>query len=245
MMGLATTKDLKIGQIEKELVTQKDLMIVPNVPRFFREDDKLTFTAKVSNLTDKEMNGDAQLFLFDATTDKPIDELCKNTSGLKSFTANKGQSAVVNWNIEIPEGIGAIKYKVVAKSGKFTDGEEMAIPVLNNRMLVTETMPLPVRGKQTKDFTFEKLVNSKSSTTLKNYKLTLEYTSNPAWYAIQALPYMMEYPYECAEQVFDRFYANSIAAHIANAHPKIKAVFDSWRTLTPMLFFPILKRTKN
>ena len=88
-MGLATTKDLKIGQIEKELVTQKDLMIVPNVPRFFREDDKLTFTAKVSNLTDKEMQGDAQLFLFDATTEKPIDELCKNTRGLKSFTAPK------------------------------------------------------------------------------------------------------------------------------------------------------------
>jgi uncharacterized protein YfaS (alpha-2-macroglobulin family) len=245
MMGLATTKDLKIGQIEKELVTQKDLMIVPNVPRFFREDDKLTFTAKVSNLTDKEMKGDAQLFLFDATTDKPIDELCKNAEGMKSFTANKGQSAVVNWNIEIPEGIGAIKYKVVAKSGKFTDGEEMAIPVLNNRMLVTETMPLPVRGKQTKDFTFEKLVNSKSSTTLRNYKLTLEYTSNPAWYAIQALPYMMEYPYECAEQVFDRFYANSIAAHIANAHPKIKAVFDSWRTLTPNALLSNLEKNQD
>ncbi len=245
MMGLATTKDLKIGQIEKELVTQKDLMIVPNVPRFFREDDKLTFTAKVSNLTDKEMKGDAQLFLFDATTDKPIDGLCKNAGGMKAFTANKGQSAVVNWNIEIPEGIGAIKYKVVAKSGKFTDGEEMAIPVLNNRMLVTETLPLPIRGKQTKDFTFEKLVNSKSSTTLKNYKLTLEYTSNPAWYAIQALPYMMEYPYECAEQVFDRFYANSIAAHIANSHPKIKAVFDSWRTLTPNALLSNLEKNQE
>ncbi|MGD0711334.1 MAG: alpha-2-macroglobulin family protein [Bacteroidales bacterium] len=245
MMGLATTKDLKIGQIEKELVTQKDLMIVPNAPRFFREDDKLTFTAKVSNLTDKEMVGDAQLFLFDATTEKPIDELCKNAGGMKSFKASKGQSAVVNWNIEIPEGIGAIKYKVVAKSGKFTDGEEMAIPVLNNRMLVTETLPLPIRGKQTKDFTFEKLVNSKSSTTLKNYKLTLEYTSNPAWYAIQALPYMMEYPYECAEQVFARFYANSIAAHIANAHPKIKAVFDSWRTLTPNALLSNLEKNQE
>jgi uncharacterized protein YfaS (alpha-2-macroglobulin family) len=245
MMGLATTKDLKIGQIEKELVTQKDLMIVPNVPRFFREDDKLTFTAKISNLTDKEMTGGAQLFLFDAATEKPIDDLCKNSGGLKSFTALKGQSAVVNWKIEIPEGISAIKYKVAAKSGNFTDGEEMVIPVLNNRMLVTETLPLPIRGKQTKDFTFEKLVNSKSSTTLKNYKLTLEYTSNPAWYAIQALPYMMEYPYECAEQVFDRFYANSIAAHIANSHPKIKAVFESWKTLTPGALLSNLQKNEE
>ena len=245
MMGLATTKDLRIGQIEKELVTQKDLMIVPNAPRFFRENDKITFSAKVSNLTDKEMTGDAQLFLFDASTMKPIDDICKNSNGLKKFTSAKGQSSAISWNLEIPEGISAIKYKVVAKSGNFTDGEEMVIPVLNNRMLVTETMPLPVRGKETKDFTFEKLVNSKSSTTLKNYKLTLEFTSNPAWYAIQALPYMMEYPYECAEQVFSRFYANSIATHIVNSYPKIKAVFDNWKTLTPDALLSNLEKNQD
>jgi len=38
----------------------------------------------------------------------------------------------------------------------------------------------------------------------------------------------MEYPYECSEQTFSRFYANSIASHIANSSPKIKAVFNSW-----------------
>jgi len=245
MMGLATTKDLKFGQIEKELVTQKDLMIAPNPPRFFRENDKISFTAKVSNLTEKEMTGQAQLFLFDATTEKAIDDLCKNTGGIKTFTASKGQSSALSWSIEIPEGVSAIKYKVVAKSGNFSDGEEMVIPVLNNRMLVTETLPLPIRGKQTKDYTFAKLVHSKSSTTLKNYKLTLEFTSNPAWYAIQALPYIMEYPYECAEQVFSRFYANSIAAHIANSHPKIKAVFDSWKNLTPDALLSNLEKNED
>ena len=231
MMGLATTKDLKIGQIEKELVTQKQLMIVPNAPRFFREGDTLSFSAKVSNLTTKEMKGTAQLFLFDATTMKSIDALCSNSDTIKTFTSAKGQSASLTWKIIIPEGISAIKYKTVATAESYSDGEEMVIPVLNNRMLVTETLPLPVRGKETRNFSFTKLLNSKSSTTLKNYKLTLEFTSNPAWYAIQALPYMMEYPYECAEQVFDRYYANSIATHIANSYPKIKAVFDSWKIL--------------
>ncbi|HNW97173.1 MAG TPA: alpha-2-macroglobulin family protein [Bacteroidales bacterium] len=244
-MGLAHTKDLKFSQIEKETVTQKDLMIVPNAPRFFRENDKISFTAKVSNLTEKEMTGSAQLFLFDATTLKAIDDVCKNANATKTFTAAKGGSSALSWDIEIPENISAIKYKVVAKSGNFSDGEEMVIPVLNNRMLVTETMPLPVRGKETKDFTFTKLVNSKSSSTLKNYKLTLEYTSNPAWYAIQALPYMMEYPYECAEQTFSRFYANSIASHIANSHPKIKAVFDSWKNLTPDALLSNLEKNED
>jgi len=96
-------------------------------------------------------------------------------------------------------------------------------------MLVNETLPLPIRDKQTKNYELKKLVKSKKSKTLKNFKLTLEFTSNPAWYALQALPYMMEYPYECTEQTFTRFYSNSIATHIVNSSPKIKRVFDSWK----------------
>jgi len=118
---------------------------------------------------------------------------------------------------------------VIASTAKFADGEEKAIPVLTNRMLVTESLPLPIRGKGVKNFTFEKLVNNKS-TTLKHYNFTLEMTSNPAWYAVQALPYLAEYPYECAEQTFSRFYANALASHIANSNPKIKSVFDGWRS---------------
>jgi hypothetical protein len=101
--------------------------------------------------------------------------------------------------------------------------------LLVNRMLVTETLPLPVKGNETRTFVFDKLKNN-SSSTLQNYNLTLEFTSNPAWYAIQALPYMMEFPYECSEQIFSRYYANSIATHIANSSPNIKKVFEGWKT---------------
>ncbi|MCF8295945.1 MAG: alpha-2-macroglobulin [Saprospiraceae bacterium] len=245
IMGFAHTKDLMYGQIRKELVTQKDLMIMPNAPRFFRENDKITFTAKISNISDGDLEGEAKLMLFDATTMKPIDELAKNKNLVVAFSAKKGQSAAVSWDLSIPEGIGAITYKIAAKAGNFTDGEEMAIPVLSNRMMVTESLPLPVKGNQTKNYTFEKLVNSASSTTLKNYKLTLEYTSNPAWYAIQALPYLMEYPYECSEQTFSRYYANSIASHIVNSSPKIKAVFDSWKNLTPDALLSNLEKNQE
>ncbi|MCW3072082.1 MAG: hypothetical protein JWO44_1972 [Bacteroidetes bacterium] len=231
MMGFAHTKDLKFGSIEKELQTQKELMVIPNPPRFFRENDRMEFAAKVSNLSDKDLAGTAQIFFYDATTMQPVQILTKPETDSKSFTSKKGQSALVSWNITIPEGIGAITYKVVAKAGNFSDGEEMAIPVLTNKMLVTETLPLPVRGLETHTYLFEKLITqSNNSTTLRNHKLTLEFTSNPAWYAVQSLPYLMEYPYECAEQTFSRFYANSIASHIANSSPKIKAVFESWKS---------------
>ncbi|MCK6650414.1 MAG: hypothetical protein L6Q66_12225, partial [Bacteroidia bacterium] len=245
MMGFAHTKDLKYGQIEKELQTQKDLMVVPNAPRFFREGDKMEFSAKISNLSDNELNGFAQLYLYDATSMKDI-TAALTKDGQLPFNSKKGQSAFVKWNISIPEGYGAITYKVVAKANNFTDGEEMAVPVLTNRMLVTETLPLPIRGNQTKTFSFEKLKNqSNGSSTLRNHKLTLEFTSNPAWYAVQSLPYLMEYPYECAEQTFSRFYANSIASHIANSSPKIKAVFDSWKNQSPDALLSNLEKNQE
>ncbi len=244
MLGFATTTDLKYGMIEKELITQKELMVVPDPPRFFREGDKISFSTKITNLSDTSLTGTAQLFLFDAITMQPLNYslLEKGRGEVATFTASKGQSAVAEWNLNIPEGIGAITYKVVAKAGSYSDGEEQTIPVLSNRMLVTEALPLPVRGKQSKSFELTKLKNSGTSTTLRNHKLTLEFTSNPAWYAVQALPYMMEYPYECSEQIFTRYYANAIASHIANSSPKIKAVFDSWKSQTPQAFLSNLEK---
>jgi uncharacterized protein YfaS (alpha-2-macroglobulin family) len=228
-MGFALTKDLKSAIVYNETVTQKDLMIIPNPPRFLREGDEIYFTAKVSNLSDSSLSGSATLQLFDAFTMKPIDALFENSDNVKSFSAEKGMSEGLSWRLKVPLGkVDAIVYRVIAKSGKFSDGEENALPILTNRMLVTETLPLPVKGHETKTFLLKKLMENKS-TTLQNYNLTLEFTANPAWYAIQALPYMMEYPYECIEQVFNRFYANSIATHIANSSPKIKKIFDAWK----------------
>jgi len=230
MMGLAHTKDLKTGYAENTLITQKELMVVPNATRFFRENDSMEFPVKISNVSEKALSGTAILQFFDALTMKPVDGIfeAKETTS-KDFRVDAGKNTMLSWKIKIPEGIGAISYRVTAKAGNQSDGEENAIPVLTNRMLVTETMPLPIRGKTTKTFTFQKLLDFKKSSTLRNHKLTLEFTSNPAWYAIQSLPYLFEYPYECAEQTFSRFYANSIASHIANSSPKIKRVFDSWK----------------
>jgi uncharacterized protein YfaS (alpha-2-macroglobulin family) len=161
----------------------------------------------------------------------PIDAWFKNNTPLQKFTAAVGQSALVKFQIEIPANFNnAVVYRIVAKAGNVSDGEEAAIPVVTNRMLVTETMPLSMRGEGSKDFKFEKLISSGKSETLTNYGLTAEYTTNPAWYAVQALPYLMEYPYECAEQTFNRFYANALAQEIANSSPKIKAIFEKWKT---------------
>ena len=134
----------------------------------------------------------------------------------------EADTIIVNANVIKAE----LDYRVLVVV--FTDGEENTLPVLPNRTLVTEAMPMMVRPGQTRDFTFDKLVNQ-SSTTLKSKTLTLEYTQNPAWYAVQALPYIMEFPYECSEQVFSRYYANMLATSIVTKLPAIKQVFDQWK----------------
>jgi hypothetical protein len=246
MLGFAHTQDLKYGFAQRTLVTQKDLMVVPNPPRFFRERDAMTFSAKITNLSDRDLDGTARIQFFDALTMQPVDaklypapveamsmEALVAQRSTKPFSVKKGQSTAVDWAIQVPDGqVQALTYRVVAQAGNFSDGEEMTLPVLTNRMLVTETLPLPVRGGQTKTFELAKLVKNESKT-LRHQSLTLEFTPNPAWYAVQALPYMMEYPYECAEQVFSRFYANSIATHVVQTQPTIKNVFEAWKNAPP------------
>ncbi len=246
LMGLSHTKDLSYGSFEKEIITQKELMVMPNAPRFFREGDKMFFSVKIVNLYDGILSGSADLKFFDARTMKEITESLIHVQSPMNFSVSKGNSQVLYWNIAIPEDIDVIMYQVKAKSGNFSDGEEKAIPVLKNRMLVTETLPLPLKGNQTRTFKFDKLINSgKSSKTLKSHIFTLEFSSNPAWYAVQALPYIMESEVESADNVFERYYANAIASFLVNTNPRIKSVFDVWKNYSPDALLSNLEKNQE
>lgn len=225
---LAHNKDAVSGYLEKSIITQKELMVLPNFPRFFREKDTIVISAKISNVTAETKTGIASLQFFDAVTMQPIDAKMLNAKNIKNFTIPAYGNTTTNWTITIPEGLQGIQYKIVAKAGNFSDGEENILPVLTNNMLVTESIPIWVRENSTKEYTFENLKNN-NSTTLKSHQFTLEYTSNPTWIAVQSLPYLMEYEHECAEQTFARYYANALASEIISSNPKIAAVFENWR----------------
>ena len=225
---LAHNKEAVSGYMEKSVVTQKELMVLPNFPRFFREKDTIVISTKISNITDKAKTGIAILQFFDAATMQPIDAKMLNAKNVKNFTIEPFGNTTASWTISIPEGLQGIQYKILAKSGNFSDGEENILPVLTNNMLVTESIPIWVRENSTKEYTFENLKNN-TSASLKNHQLTFEYTSNPSWIAIQSLPYLMEYEHECAEQTFARFYANALASEIISSNPKIATVFENWR----------------
>ncbi|MCI0463633.1 MAG: MG2 domain-containing protein [Gemmataceae bacterium] len=239
-MGFTHDRELRSGYLEDSVVTSRDLMVQPHAPRFLREGDLLEFTVKVANQSDKQQAGTVKLTFADARTGKSVDVALSNTDNQKAFDLPAKQSRSFAWKLRVPDNLGLLTYKAVGSTGKISDGEEDFLPVLSKRILVTESLPLPIRGPQTKDFNFKRLLESGKSETLQHKTVTVQMVSNPSWYAIMALPYLMEYPYECSEQVFNRLYANSLARYIATSDPKIRQVFNQWKN-TPALDSPLMK----
>ncbi|MBK8626862.1 MAG: hypothetical protein IPN86_15245 [Saprospiraceae bacterium] len=228
LMTFAHTQDFKTGYDERFVQTQKELMVFPNAPRFVRDGDVLSFSAKVTNLSSGNLTGKANLQIWDAITMQDITAELLKSPAMVNIDLAKGVSQGLSWDIAIPDvKYSAITYRVTAIAGEHADAEENTIPVVTNRMLVTESMPLWIKGNTTRSFTFNAFKNNVSKTK-KDFKYTFEYTSNPVWYAVQALPYIQQTNNVSTQALVDRMYANVLAAKIANAHPKIKAVFDQW-----------------
>ncbi|WP_167667897.1 alpha-2-macroglobulin family protein [Mucilaginibacter gossypiicola] len=227
--AFAHNKQLQLGYTEAEVVTQKQLSINANMPRFLREGDTVTISARLANLEAEPLKGKVELRLFNGINMQPVSLFVNNNDAQQKFEVGASATKAVSFKLVIPPGFDALTYRLTADAGKYSDGEENTIPVLPNRMLVTESMPMLVRAGQNKTFNFDKLINN-NSPTLKSKTLTLEYSQNPAWYAVQAIPYMMEFPYECSEQLFSRYYANSLSTDLIGKMPLIKQVFDQWKS---------------
>jgi hypothetical protein len=220
---LAHTADLYFGQAEAQAVTQKDLMVQLNMPRFVRRSDKLTLVANVINLTEKELTATIELALIN-----PEDEqLIKLKNQPKTLTLKAGETKPAAWNITEFSAYDLVTVKVVAKAGQFSDGEQHYLPVLPDKVLLTESMPLIIRANQTRDFTFESLL--KQGKDVDSKSLTVEFSANPTWYAVQALPTLSTPENNNAIDYFTAYYVNGLATHIANSNPKIKTVFEQWK----------------
>ena len=237
LLFLAHTKDARSAILEKSVVTQKEFSITPNYPRFLREGDELNLQSKLSSLVNQKLNGVAQLQILDAFTNEDISE----KFGISQLTAvagfNKEQTfslaengnSVVNWKVKVPNDVSSIIIKIVAKAGNFSDGEQKAIAVLPNRMLVTDALPIFVKEGQTKTFTLENLKNSNSKT-LTNVSNTLELTTNPIWEIMFALPSLKNDTNNSADVIFNKWFADVLASEIFKANPKLKTVFEEYQS---------------
>lgn len=223
-MGLAHTKDMRIGEIVKTAISQKKLMVTPNIPRFMREKDQMTITTNVSNLSEETLTGSVSIAFFEPNSGKTT---IRVINASQPFTLEPGKSAPVSWTFEVPSGLDITGVKIVAQTATFSDGEQHVIPILPNRMMVTESLPLHISCDQTKTFKLDKLIKN-DSPTRENYRLTLEFASNPMWYAVQALPAMQTPQSGNVVSWFSAYYANSLATALANSTPKVSAMIQIW-----------------
>lgn len=236
LMFLAHTKDARAATLEKEVVTQKEFSVTPNYPRFLREGDELNLQSKLSNLTNKKLNGSAQLQILDAFTNKDISEkfglsTLTAVSGYnteQAFSVDENANSVLTWKLKVPNNVSSIIVKVVAKAGQYSDGEQKAVAVLPNRMLVTEVVPVFVKEGETKTFELENLKNA-TSTTISNVSNTLELTSNPIWEIMFALPSLKNDQNNSADVIFNKWFADVLASEIFKANPKMKTVFEQYQ----------------
>ena len=209
-MGLAHDKEMRNGLLVDEAVAQKTVMVQPNMPRFLREGDKATIVAKLSNTSDKKVSGNARMQIIDPETNKVV---WQKTQG---YHIDANGSATVAFDVQgLKEGVYI--NKVVAAGNGYSDGEQHYLPVLSNRELVVNTLPITLHQKGEQSFDLSKLFLNKEGKQAKgaaDAKVTVEYTNNPSWLMVKALPAISNPDEEDAVSLMSAIYANTITAHV-------------------------------
>lgn len=245
MMSFAHTQNLSTGYDERSVQTQKEMMIFPNAPRFVRDGDKLTLTAKVSNMSDKDQEVVVSLVLTDPILMKDVSDTLVSSPLIIHGFIPKGSSETFSWQVEIPERqLNVITYRMSVSSDTHSDTEENMWPVLTDRMLITETLPIWINGHETRLFHFNSFKNN-LSTSKNDHKYIFEYTAHPMWYAIQAMPYIHDQPGLTSMSLAERFFTHSLAQKIILTHPKIKAVFGVWGQKDKGAFMSHLRKNED
>lgn len=209
-MGLAHDKEMRNGCLVDEAVAQKTVMVQPNLPRFLREGDKSTIVVKLFNTSDKKVNGNARMQILDAETQKVV---WQKTQG---YRIDAEGSATVSFDVQgLKEGVYI--NKVVAAGNGYSDGEQNYLPVLGNRELVVNTLPITLHQQGEQSFDLSRLFLNKEGKQAKgaeNAKVTVEYTNNPSWLMVKALPSISNPDEEDAISLMSAIYANTITTHI-------------------------------
>ena len=209
-MGLAHDKEMRNGCLVDEAVAQKTVMVQPNMPRFLREGDKATIVAKLSNTSDKKVSGNVRMQILDAETQKVVWQKTQN------YSINAEGSATVSFDVQgLKEGVYI--NKVVAAGNGYSDGEQHYLPVLSDRELVVNTLPITLHQQGEQNFDLSKLFLDKEGKQAKGTeeaKVTVEYTNNPSWLMLKALPSISNPTEEDALSLMAAIYANTLSRHI-------------------------------
>ena len=224
------TKDLAGGSLEKEARTVKELMVRPYLPRFFREGDRAELRVMVNNAGAEDLTGEVSLEVFDPLTAEnlaPAFGLPPEVPG-RPFTVKAGGGSAVVFPLSAPARVGTVAFKVTAKAGAFSDGELRPLPVLPGRMHLVQSRFATLREGVPRELRFADLAKDDDPTRI-NEQLVVTVDAQLFYGLLEALPYLVNFPYECTEQTLNRFLSTGILTSLYGRYP---AVADMAKSLS-------------
>jgi len=218
----AVTRDLQGGTIQKEARSYKDLMVRPYLPRFLREGDRADIKVVINNASSRDLSGKVTLDILDPATNESVARkfgLSDPEAGLP-FAAVPGGGANVTFPVRAPSGVGSVAFRVVAVSGDTSDGELRPMPVLPGRMQLAQSRFVTLRNTDRRVMTFDDL-KKPTDPTLVNEQLVVTVDAQLFYSVLSALPYLVNYPYECTEQTLNRFVSTGILSGLYRDYPAV------------------------
>ena len=250
LMLLAYTKDRKTGSNEYTFTSSKPVMIMADMPRYMYDNDELWFVANVINTGDEPVTPKAKLEIFDAGTMRPVNLIINDgpstgsgTYTIPMETIQPGRSKEVRWKVKGQYDLSLLAFRFTAYAGQFSDAEQHLLPVLSSEIFMTQTLPITVKAETEQTFDFEAIANPDSHE--RDYSLTLNFSTNPVWYAVQALPYLANVSTDRAETAFYVFYANTLSSYIADHIPNLLNYIKKWQIETPDALLSQLEKDQD
>ena len=184
----------RVGEGTAEVVTRKNLIVRLQAPRFFVERDEVVLSANVHNYLDEAKQVRVQLTLDEKTLTGP-----KQLE--KTIEIEAGGEQRVDWRVSAASQ-GETTIKVSALTDEESDAMQMTFPVHVHGMLKTESFTGVVRPDET---TEQFTITIPDERRAEQTRLEVRYTPTLAGAMVDALPYLIDYPYGCTEQTLNRF----------------------------------------
>ena len=218
----AVTHTWKAGSLHKETKSVKDLMVRPYVPRFLREGDRADLKIVVNNASEKEMSGRVAFDILDAETNASVLASFGVEPGkaVVPFTAKAGGGTNVVVSLTAPRRVGLYAFKVTAISGDTSDGELRPVPLLPGRLHLMQSRFVTLHDRDRREMTFEDLAKNDDPTRV-NEQMVVTVDAQLFYSVLQALPYLVNYPYECTEQTLNRFVSTGIVSSLFRDYPAV------------------------
>lgn len=219
LLLFAHGKNLEAGAGTFFTQTQKQLMVRPNLPRYLREGDEIVLKAQVQNISDSPQNGNARIVISNPEDNANITALFTSENITQPFSVAAKNNGTVEWRLKVPEGHPIVHIQIVAATEEFSDGEQHELPILPNRVLISDSERIILQPDEHQDFEI-------AAANKQNLHARVQVQTNPILEILSALDYLKNYPYECTEQTASKWFALQMVRYIQKNYPEIADYFQ-------------------